>query len=605
MHSWVKKGFILPIVLTFLQIWLTYSFAKEIKIPPITVTATRIPTTFPELTRSVTIIEKDEIENAPVHSIPEILEYALGIDIIPRGPKGTQADVSIRGSTFEQVAILIDGVRVNDIQTGHHNLDIPLSLNDIERIEVLRGHGSSLYGPNAFGGVINIITKRPERRHIGLEITYGEHATINRLISLSFKKGDFGTSLSLEKNAHHGYRKGPDYSDILNVFSKFSLNLPFGDQGLSFGFQKKEFGADGFYGPFNSTEYTKCYFLGLNPMINTKNFVIEPKIYFKRHYDRFTLYEDRPSFYINYHKKWFYGGELTISTPVGGGDVAFGGEWREERIESTGVREGRLEEALGRHIDHRQALYTEYNEALLGGRLFLNCGLRGDHHSEYGWYICPQASLGYRLTPRYKLRTSIGRSFRAPTYTELYYHDPKNWGDPNLKPETAWSYELGLDYSGKIFSSITIFRREGTNTISWVEEGGVYHCKNIGEVNMTGVELDIKKRVKSLSLSLNYTYMDSDIRGIERAKEKYLHLKHKLCVGLNLPLPLGMSFSVKGRYEDRLYQEAYFVIDTRISKKIKGLQLFIEATNLFNTSYEEIRGIPMPGRWIQGGMRLF
>jgi len=107
--------------------WLTYSFAKEIKIPPITVTATRIPTTFPELTRSVTIIEKDEIENAPVHSIPEILEYALGIDIIPRGPKGTQADVSIRGSTFEQVAILIDGVRVNDIQTGHHNLDIPLS----------------------------------------------------------------------------------------------------------------------------------------------------------------------------------------------------------------------------------------------------------------------------------------------------------------------------------------------------------------------------------------------------------------------------------------------------------------------------------------------
>ncbi len=606
---WRLKGFA-SLTLCWLLIWpfqlTTAASVEEVKIPLVVITSSRIPTAFPDVLRSVSIIEREEIENAPVHSIPEILEYVLGVDVITRGPKGSQADLSIRGSTFEQIAVLIDGIRVNDIQTGHHSLDIPLTFRDIERIEILRGHGSSLYGPNAFGGVINIITRRPEKRDIALGFIYGEHGMIQPNASLSFKKRGLGTSISVERSSHSGYRPGPDDSEILNIFLNSFLNFPFGSQKISFGFQEKDFGAQGFYGPFNSAEYTKTHFVNLSHEIKGRNLIVKPNLYFKRHYDSFILYQHRPDDYTNRHRTWFYGGELQASLFMGPfGDMAFGGEWREERIKSSGTREGRSRDFLGSHIDHRQAIYAEYNQSLLKERFFLNFGLRGDRHSDYGWGWCPTASSAYKLTSQTKLRTSVGKSFRVPTYIDLYYQDPKNWGNPDLRPEVAWSYELGLDYTGKkISSTITLFRREGRETISWVEKGEIYVCQNIGEVNVSGIELGLKGKIKTLPFSLHYTYMDSDTEGLEGLKEKYSYLRHKLCMGINLHLPLRSLLVIKAKYEDRLHSDAYFPIDTRISKEVKSFQFFLEATNLFNTHYEEIKGVPMPGRWIQGGIRL-
>lgn len=599
--------FYIVCLLIVLFFYPTCLLAEEVKLPPVVVTATRIPTTFPESVRGVSVITKEDIEDAPVHSIPDILDYALGVDVATRGVRGTQADLSIRGSTFEQIAILIDGIRVNDIQTGHHNLDIPLTSEDIERIEILRGHGSSLYGPNAFGGVVNIITKRIEKRHADIKCMYGEHGAITTDASLFFQKGNLGTSLSLEQMRHSGYRDGPDKSRIWNVSSNSRLKLPFGPAKILFGLSRKDFGADRFYGDFNSLERTETEFVHIHQRIEGEKGVLEPRLYFKRHYDKYTLLEHYPGYYQNHHRTWFYGGEMQGTTPLGSTtDLALGGEWREERIKSKG--EGTYYETipsasrgLGRHVDHRQAIYGELNTSLFKKKLLLNMGLRGDHHSEYGWDWCPTVAVGYLFTPKIKFFTSVGRSFRVPTFTDLYYYDPRNRGNPYLQPETALSYEFGLEYKRKyILSGITLFRREGNDFIGWVwnEKEGAYMAQNIGEVNISGLELSLKLDTNPVPLTLEYMYMDSNMKRV-----KYTHIRHKFSVGIHIPIPFGLSSAIKGRYEDKLYGDRYFLLDAKLTKELKGFQLFMEATNLLNSDYEEIEGIPMPGKWIQGGIQ--
>jgi vitamin B12 transporter len=597
----------LHLLLLVLLLSPTLLLAQDVKLPPVIVTATRAHTTFPESPRNVSVIDKKDIENAPVHSVHELLDYALGVDVTPRGVRGTQADVSVRGSTFEQVAILIDGVRVNDAQTGHHTLDIPLGVLDVERIEILRGHGSSLYGPNAFGGVINIITKRPEKRHATFYHTYGEHGAINTSALLSFKGQNLGTSLSFEQMRHSGYRDGPDKSRIWDVSSKSRLKLPFGPANILFGLSRKDFGADSFYGKFDSRESTETELFYISQSFEGTNLILEPRVYLKRHYDKYTLLEHNPDYYQNRHRKWFYGGEIQATTPLGHkGGLVLGGEWREERIKSEG--KGTYYDAipldrrgLGRHLDHRQAIYGEVNTSFLQRKVLLNAGLRGDRHSDYGWEWCPTAALGYLFTQGFKFSMSVGRSFRAPTFTDLYYYDPRNRGNPNLKPETAISYEFGLEYKRKYVSSgISFFRREGDNFIDWVwnPEHGAYVAQNIGGVNINGLELSLRFNTKPVPFTVEYTYMDSNMKRV-----KYTHIRHKLCAGIDIPLPFGLSSFVRGRYEDKLYGDSYFLLDAKVAKDIRGFQFFTEATNLFDRRYEELQGIPMPGRWVQGGIR--
>lgn len=221
---------------------------------PVIITTTRTPTKLSHITRSASIIDASDIKNSTAHSVEELLKYALGVDIMQRGPYGVQADSGIRGSTFSQVLILVNGVRVNDPQIAHHNFDLGLTLKDIERIEVLRGHGSSLYGADAFGGIINIITKKPDKVKYA-DISYGEYNTSLINGGFSEKRGNFGTSLSFEKKKSDGYRYDTDF-DITTLSSNSTLNLPdLGSLNFLVGYTGKEFGANDFYGAYPSKEW--------------------------------------------------------------------------------------------------------------------------------------------------------------------------------------------------------------------------------------------------------------------------------------------------------------------------------------------------------------
>jgi len=184
--------------------------AQQVRADTVVVTASADPVPFDSLARTVTVLTRDEIRSLPVRSLAELLDYTAAVDVRSRGPYGVQADFSIRGSSYSQVLVLVDGVRINDSQTAHHNADLPIALEDIERIEILSGPGSALYGADAFGGTINIITARDGSgfRASGLA---GQFGTFEGSARLSVGRGGFRQSLSIFGSRSAGFMFDRDY----------------------------------------------------------------------------------------------------------------------------------------------------------------------------------------------------------------------------------------------------------------------------------------------------------------------------------------------------------------------------------------------------------
>jgi len=566
----------------------------------IVVTGTRIPSSFSQATRNVTVIGREEIEKSPARSIPELLNLAPGVDIQERGSYGVQADVSIRGSTFQQTLILIDGVRINDSRTGHHNMDIPVSMDDIERIEVLHGQGSSVYGQNAIGGVVNIITRKPEAERFDFVVSGGGDNTLSGLLSCSRKWGNFGQTFSAGKKTSDGFQDNTDF-DISNFTGKSSLKLPRANFNLLLGFTDKEFGAGNFYGTVidKERERTTAKFAALNAQFSLSDKVsLEPKIYFRRHDDRFG-YEYGGIFYQNNH-----------TTDQGGIDIQFsiklphksslvsGGEYETDKIESSN---------MGSHSQRRIAPYFEYRTSVFN-KLSLDFGLRADHHSSWDWQLSPAAGMGWQIDKNWKLRSSAGRSFRSPSFTDLYYESPANKGDSSLEPEKVFSFEIGADYFIDDLSlGMTVFRRRESNIIDWIKEkesDPKWLAKNIGRVTVNGVELTSKIKIAPMTLSLGYVFIKLSSQKDYISKYALRQIKHQLSSGIEFPLIAGVFGNIQSVYKKRPDEKGYFLLSSGISKKYGKLEFFLKGANLLNVSYQEIKDAPSPSRWLGGGINL-
>mgnify|MGYP001594260474 FL=1 len=570
------------------------------RLEPVVVTATRTPTKLSYITRSVSVIDASDIKNSPAYSVEELLRYALGVDIMQRGPYGVQADSGIRGSTFSQVLILVNGIRVNDPQTAHHNFDLGLTLQDIERIEILRGHGSSLYGADAFGGIINIITKKPDKVKYA-DISYGEYNTSLINGGFSEKRGSFGTSFSLEKKKSDGYRYDTDF-DITTLSSNSTLNLPdLGSLNFLVGYTDKEFGANDFYGAYPSKEWTDTVFMSMGSEL--KNGILKPNIFYRKHRDKYMLDISKPDWYVNHHTTNVYGAELQSCIPLGVlGNLILGGEGVKEEIESS---------VLGDHNAFRAAVYAE-NESLFADKFILNLGIRGDHHSIYGMEWAPSVSAGWRFSS-FMLRSSVGRTFRAPSFTELYYKSPANLGNPNLKPENAWSYELGADYyhsEDRLRFGITSFRRNEVNLIDWIKKDVSFpqwKAENITKAQIAGIETTLKiTPINSLDTLINYTFTESHAMENKNYISKYAlnYPRHQFGIKVGYRFPFGVQVVTESSYKERAKEKGYVLLDARISKRFSRLEIYIEETNILGTEYQDIKGVPMPGRWFKGGLKV-
>ncbi len=572
----------------------------------VVVTGRRAPAAFSETARHVTVITREEIEAAPVQDLAALLEHVAALDVRQRGSRGVQADLSLRGSTFEQVLLLVDGVKVSDPQTGHHLMDLPVTLEDIERIEILGGPGSRLYGPNAFGGVVHVITRRPAGEELSLRGELGSHGARRAHAAAGFAGAGGTHRLSAARSRADGERENTDFT-IENIAWTSRWERGADALRLQAGHTDKRFGARDFYSarfPWQ-WEATKTSYASLSGERRREKSHAQLALSYRRHDDEFLLDRRDPGFYRNLHRSDVLSleGQFSVATRLG--TLALGGELGREELDSN---------SLGQRERDRSGLFVE-QEITLGPRAELVVGAFAHHTSDWGWELSPGAELGVRLGEGLRLYGSAGRAFRVPTYTELYYASPANIGNPELEPEEAWSYEGGLRFErGRYRGELTLFYRDAEQLIDWVldPETDVWQATNLTAVETRGVELDSRfafggRRALGVplrALNVSYAYLDAD-KDAFGATSRYAlqHLRHKAVATLRFGQPgAALTPSVTLRFEDRLTAASYLLVDARVAWRRGPVELYLAGSNLGDRSYEELPGLVAPGRWVHGGV---
>ena len=578
----------------------------------IVVTAGRTASKLSEATRNIQIISAEEIADAPVNSVQDLLQYVAGVDIKQRGVEGVQADVSIRGGTFEQTLIMIDGIKVSDPQTAHHNLNLPLSLDQIERIEIVKGDGSSSFGPNAFGGVINIITKKGNEKSAAVQLTGGEHGFYDATLSGSYGFNSVNNHFSFSKKKSDGYRSNTNF-EAVNASYRSSVLL--GEQllNLFFGYNDKEFGANSFYSDKfpNQWEHTRTKLASVSGEVNAAKLVLSPKIYWRRNDDEYLLNYLNPSFYRNVHKTNVYGAEVQAAFQTEFGTTAFGAEYNRDVIASSN---------LGDHSRERKGIFAEQK---IGYKdVNATIGFFAYEYANIGWKFWPGVSFGYNIFPQVRVYASYGKAFRLPSYTELYYNyfvTPKNGtqkGNPGLQYEESTNYEVGMHLTEEKFStSFSLFRRDGNNSIDWGKAvtDSVWHSYNIVNTITNGFEVNTELNTEKISLrmikriTIGYTYLNVDASlNRENFQSRYVldHLRHQLVVGISNALFFDITQTWMLRYEHRITGDKNFLVDMQMKKTFTNVEVFVKVTNLFNKSYKDFTGVFLPGRWLFAGMKV-
>ncbi len=576
----------------------------------IVINENRLETPFLETARSIEVVDKKQLNTLPVQSLPAVLNYLPGIDVRQRGPMGVQADLSIRGSTFEQTLVLLNGVRLSDPQTGHHMLNLPIGFDNIEEVVVLKGPASRIYGQNAFAGAINIITKIPDKRALYLSGFGGNFGTYNANVALALPSDKYGQFISVSRNASDGYRENTDYF-MNNLFYQSELYALGGKFDLQVGYTDREFGANGFYASPAATQQWEAIQTSLASITyenKIDNITIKPRIFWRRNKDQYQFVRGKPEIYENFHTTNVLGAEVHTSIETKAGVTGLGIELRNEDIESTNLGDWNRDN-LGIFTEHRLKL----------GNLSLTPGVYFNWFSDFGWSAFPGLDASYKINKNTRAFANVGRSFRIPTYTDLYYADPANLGNPDLEPEAALSYEAGFKYYRKgWYAQVSYFDRTTENQIDWVKtnEDAPWQPQNFSQQKTNGIEATIELGMaKMLSpnsfiqkINLAYTYLNATLDGRENLISRYVleNLRHQFVGGLNHKIVGNFSHQLQVRYADRVSLEDYWLFDSRLSWQTNSgnIQGYVEATNLFDINYTEVNLIPMPGRWFRLGAKF-
>jgi vitamin B12 transporter len=552
--------------------------------------ASRVPHLGQSAFRSVDVINRREIERLPAQTVADVLARILGVDVVPRSP--AQADISIRGSTFEQVMVLVDGVKVSDEQTGHFDLDVAVPLEMIERIEVLRGTGSAMYGSDAVGGVINIVTRRSTNASVTLQGgSFGTGAA-------GFKKR-FGSTLDVggDYARSDGHRAGTDYEIAQG---RVSAVHPFtaGSIGFDVGVGLRDFGAADFYAPFNSHERTTTLTSALRyESTPDARWQFAPQLHVRRHTDRFTLRREDPAFYLNEHESWQTGVEMVVRyVHTDRFGIAFGGEAFGAELQSA---------RLGNRSERRAAIFSE---ATIGNPLIaaVNAGLRGDWGNNFDAFASPSLAASLRVLDDLHLRASASRGFRAATWTERYYTDPANEANPDLRTERFWTAEIGARWNAaaNVAGDVAIFYRNSKDLIDWAKPADQptlpWRAMNVEDASFTGVEARVLVPYVTLSgmlLSINA----SDAAGFV-SKYALRQITEQVAVTLDLPLLPNVNTSAMLAHARRRLEGSFFRADVRTTWAVKQLRVNLDLLNLTDAEYLDASAKPVAGRGFAVGL---
>ena len=553
------------------------------------------PIPFENVARTVWVLTRADIARLPVQSIDDLLRYMSSVDVRARGPR-LQSDFSIRGGSFGQTLVLLDGVRLNDAQSGHHNSDIPLTLDDVERIEVLAGAGSSLFGADAFGGTVNIITRQQDGDG-ALRAYAGQHGLAGGRASFGFVRGGVHQALAAEAARSSGFDADRDF-ETFAASSRTTL----GATRVLVGVVRKDFGANGFYGPAPSRERTDQSVVAVTHGFAAAGWRSSAQAMYRSHGDRFAYDPRQPSIAVSRHRT--HAASLVFRTSRALGSTSrvtagaeTGGDW----IRSNN---------LGDRSFGRGSGFVELQQRV-GSRLVVYPGIRYDGYSRFGDAWSPSAAARLVVPRGISLRASAGRAFRVPTFTELYYRDPNHEAQSTLKPERGWSAEAGADWMPvpRLLARATVFTRHDREVIDWIRPSTAERWKttNVRRVDGSGIELGARHLVGTNGwLDVQYTHLRTEASALSGLLSKYVldFAPHNTAISGGTRAPYGIDVTMRlgltGRNDGRSYQ----VLDMRASRAYRRMTVFVDAANLFDERYQEIVGVAMPGRWVSAGVRL-
>ena len=564
-----------------------------------------------DLSRIVHVVSRAELQQAAVHSLPDLLRFIAGIDIRQRGGDGVQTDLSIRGGTFDQALVLINGINVTDPQTGHHSLNIPIDFSSIERIEFLHSPATRVLGLNAFSGAINIVTRQAERTEAAVRCGTGSFGYLFAGGDAVFRRKKLSAFLSLSKKHSDGYIDNTDYN-IANAFTHIAYDVsPHCKLRYQLGYQDKRFGAYAFYSALypNQYEATQALFSSFSADYSISKWKIAPALSFRQHNDRFELFRDfadAPEWYTfhNAHQTNTVGLSLPVSLTSRWGKSTLGFNMRSENIRSN---------SLGKH--ERIHFDLSFNHSAYFNAVSVSFGALANYTKQYGGNIYFGGDIAYQPFPALQLSISVNQSLRNPTFTDLYFSNAAQQGDPNLAPEKALTYELAAKFQQAKFSAnFSAFYRQGRNIIDWVlfPEQTKYQSVNHASIDAWGGETTINYMSKEgfvRRVCLFYSYLDAN-KATDMYVSRYAldYLQHKTGVLFTHTILYGFSASWQAAYYRRTgnYAEAvsnqiktykpFFLCDFRLQWQYKQATISAELSNLLNINYIDYGGIPQAGR---------
>lgn len=601
-----------------------------------------------EAYRLITQVSQAEIEALPVQTVADILQYLPGVDVRTRGANGAQADISMRGGTFDQVLVLLNGVPLSDFHTGHYALNIPVSTEMIERIEVLQGTSANLHG--AFSGAINIVTKSsPE---ISLKLTAGMNGLVNPELAASIQKDDALFNVSAEYSRAEGYYaprptekeatacRNSDFQ-LANIYFQTrwrGLDVQAGaqwkDAGLGMGYG---------FGSQDQFDATRTAFASGRYEHRWGAWRLDAQAAYRANYDRYEWHRDQ-RLYGNFHFAQTASAALSAHYASKIGTTSFGVSVRNENMHSTNLGDtinpdGQVPNVADFPLADVRVLdlvkggnrfHTNYyaEQTFYYAGLSASIGINGTYNTQFGHHLGGGANIGYEFKKAGTVYVNANRSLRMPTFTDLYYNAGNQLGNRNLKPEEAWLLSIGYKgawgekYSlpcgegrgGVISFSADWYYRWGKNIIDWVyvptDTKRPFHAENQQQVNATGLELSLAYRLnewlRCVSVDYAYTYLDLDLK---EAGSRYLdYLSHKLAIHLEHGIykGLGASWTVRFQKREGQYNNAegevadyqpVWLLDGSVYWQNKYLRVSADCTNITNTRYYDYGGILQPGAW--------
>jgi vitamin B12 transporter len=563
----------------------------------------RIQTGFDETAASVIIISVAEIKQSPSLSVPDLLHYYAGVDIRQRGANGVQADAGIRGSTFDQVLILINGIKISDAQTGHHSLNLPVDIENIERIEILKGPAARIFGQNAFAGAINIITKSPTQQYVKVMTQAGDFGLGGFRVSAALGNKNEKHYMSASRDFSDGYQYNTDYQ-INNFFYQSEIETSLGKLNVLGGYTGRAFGANGFYaGPQFTDQYEEIQTSLAAVTLQTqpiKGVSIIHRLYWRRNQDEYVFVRTNPNLYRNFHLNNTVGYEINSTIANRLGTTGLGLDINQLWLRSTNL--GNRERTVA-------TLFAEHRFESPNRKFNITPGLQLNYYSDFGTNLFPGIDAGYTVASHIQLFGNVGYTYRVPTYTDLYYSDPANLGNPDLLPEYALSYEAGIKLvnTKSLHVQASYFVRNGKRIIDWTKENSTdpWQPDNLIDVNMKGVDMNFTWKPTGVPVSINggYTYIDSEKASEENFSRYALeNLRNQVVAGFTLQYSKSVNHTINYRYSDRVNLDDYSVVDTRLVWEGKKLAAFADVTNIFDVTYKETNLVTMPGRWFKLGV---